>query len=189
MKQRRLFILLLLGTVILQAGASAGCDQIKSAADTAKNTVTSMVDKVNTFEKDQEANALNSAVKEFYNGVVSGSINATTRGDRITASLPDQDAAQEERTNAAKNLTILSVNIKTRLPTKNLLLFPLATKHRFQLLSNETLRHFRHECRKGRYTTWYYVKSAELFMTNTSVFARNAEHPVSPILIRKRFPL
>ncbi len=109
MKQRRLFILLLLGAVILQAGAAAGCDQIKSAADTAKNTVTSMVDKVNTFEKDQEANALSSAVKEFYNGVVSGSINATTRGDRITASLPDQDAAQEERTNAAENLTILSV--------------------------------------------------------------------------------
>ena len=110
-----LLVLALIGSV-----TAAGCDKLKEAANTAKNTVTSMVDKVNTFEKDEDANALDNAVSNFVKGISDGTINKTTKGYLVTADLPSEDASAEERRSALSRLTLVSVleeqGIQSRYP-------------------------------------------------------------------------
>ncbi len=109
MKIQKVITCLLLTGAMAAAGLFAGCGQIKDAANSAKSTVTSLADKVNNFEMDQDADTLNNAVKNFYNGVLDGTINSVTKGTYVTASLPSPDADTAARSQAVKTLTILSV--------------------------------------------------------------------------------
>ena len=92
----------------ISTAAFSGCDQVQNAANEAKKTVTSIVDKVNSFEGDKEASTLNDCLKDFYNGVLSGNINETTYGQKVTAALPPANATAGERKTAAAGLTVLS---------------------------------------------------------------------------------
>ncbi len=97
-----------LALLVLSASALTGCEQVQNAANEAKNTVTSIVDKVNTFEGDKEASTLESTLRDFYSGVIAGTVNETTYGQKVTATLPASTASASERNEAAKNLTVLS---------------------------------------------------------------------------------
>lgn len=83
----------------------SGC----SAAQQVRDGVNSVVDRANTFEYENDAAALDNAVRTFYAKVVSGELNATTGANRVSAPLPPQNASVAERKARAAELTVYSV--------------------------------------------------------------------------------
>ena len=109
MKHNKLPLCLLTAALLSAAVSFSGCDQVKNAADNARSTVTSLADKLTNFEMDQEADALNTAIQNFRNGILNGDINSITKGNTVTANLPSPDDDLGTRTAALSELTIRSV--------------------------------------------------------------------------------
>lgn len=72
------------------------------------NVVTSTWNEVNKVETKADAATLNKAIKDFYAGVVSGTVNEDSAGYLVTAALPASNASVSEKKNAAKELTVFS---------------------------------------------------------------------------------
>ena len=108
MKHNKLFALVMTAVLTVSAAAMSGCDKVKEAAGTVKNAVTSMADQVNNFDSNVDASKLDEVLKNFYSGIKSGTINETTRGQYVTATLPAANAISAERDSAAANVTVFS---------------------------------------------------------------------------------
>lgn len=124
MKKARVFSALLIAS--LAACMLTGCSKIKEVTQGAEefvskaegwlNDVDGLGDKAKDFVDDlgsgeikREANVLNDTLKSFYSGVLSGDINATTKGYLVkSADLPKQKATSAERREAAKQLTVMA---------------------------------------------------------------------------------
>lgn len=72
------------------------------------NVVTSTWNEVNKTETKMDASKLNSTLKNFYTGIVSGTINEDTSGYLVTATLPAGNASNATRKQAANELTVFS---------------------------------------------------------------------------------
>lgn len=69
--------------------------------------VIGIINSANTSSAESDAATIDSACKNFYAGVVSGTITEDTKGN-VQATLPDADAATSAKKSAAKALTVQS---------------------------------------------------------------------------------
>lgn len=112
-----------LAAIMISASVTAmsGCgDVINNAESTANNAIgkvtstignnpaTSLYNQINEKETQYGGKKLEEVLKNFYAGVVSGSINEETAGYLVTEKLPLPKANVSERKAAANDLTVLS---------------------------------------------------------------------------------
>ena len=102
MKKANILLCLVLAAAILPV---AGC----SAAQQVRESVNSVVGQATNFEYENEAAALDNAMRVFYSKVVSGELNSVTAGNRVSAPLPPQNASSSERKECAARLPLYSV--------------------------------------------------------------------------------
>lgn len=69
--------------------------------------VIGIINSANTSSAQSDASTLDAACKNFYAGVVSGTINKDTKGS-VTATLPASTASTSAKKSSAKALTVLS---------------------------------------------------------------------------------
>ena len=119
MKKKLLSVIFSLSAV-LSITALSSCAAINNAEKTINNAVsninstiennpvTSLYSQINEKETQYDGNKLQNVLKNFYAGVISGTINEDTAGYLVTATLPKQNASASERKTAANELTVLS---------------------------------------------------------------------------------
>lgn len=104
MKIRKTIVCIMLAAAAAASLSLTGCGGIEKA----KEGVVSVVEKANTLEMESDASKLDGVLKQFYSGVVTGTINSTTSGGRVSAHLPPQNASAAEKKAAANALTVYS---------------------------------------------------------------------------------
>ncbi len=99
----------------------AGCgDMLNNAESTVNNTisnvtsalennpVTSIYNQINEKETQYDSKKLENVLKDFYSGVISGTINEDTAGYLVTEALPAANSPTHTKKKAANELTVLS---------------------------------------------------------------------------------
>lgn len=105
---------------LLSISAFSGCDTVKNAEKTVNNAVsninstiennpvTSLYNQINEKETQYDGEKLEVVLKNFYAGVIAGTINEDTAGYLVTEPLPEKNYSAAQRKNAANNLTVRS---------------------------------------------------------------------------------
>ena len=122
MKKRELNLIIIAFSLlaVLTVTALSGCESINNAEKTVNNAVssinsninsniennpvTSLYSQINEKETQYDGNKLENIIKNFYDGVVSGTINEDTAGYLVTSPLPQKNDSASQRKAAANEL-------------------------------------------------------------------------------------
>ena len=103
---KKTFGILLLILCIISVVAVSGCSG---------STETSSSSPAVEDDLRMDALRINNSCKTFYAGIISGAVNETDDGDKITETLPDKNMSILDRQEAAKKLTVRSALEKSGL--------------------------------------------------------------------------